>query len=613
MSMHGGGGGGGGGGHFGAHYHDVDGKVFDAKIGRRLLSYVVPYRGVLTWATVMVVAYALVGLAGPYLLKVAIDTNITQHDIHGLVITMALYLLSQAGTFLSSAQQTYWVSVVGQKILNTLRYQMTSHLMDLSLDYFGKRDAGAIMSRVTNDVSVVNDFLSSGLLSLLSDSLTLVGIIVVMLLMDARLALLAFSVIPLMAIFTTVFTIRAKRAYRLTRERIGEVNASLQENLSGVRVTQSFAREAVSEQRFDAINQRNRQANVEAVAISASFLPAVDLLSMAATAIVLWFGGSLVLHQQVTLGVVVAFLTYVTRFFQPIRDLSQIYTTFQAAMAGGERIFEILDQQSQVRERPGASELPPVRGQVKFDRVGFSYVAGVPVLKDVTFRAEPGQTVALVGPTGAGKSSIINLLCRFYDVDSGAIRIDGVDLRDVTFASLRTQLGIVLQDTFLFSGTLADNIRYGRLDATAAEIEQAARMVNAHDFISQLPDGYDTEVMERGQNFSVGQRQLLSFARALLANPCVLILDEATSSVDVRTELLIQDALQTLLRGRTAFVIAHRLSTIVNADVLLVIDHGEIVERGKHAELIAHRGKYYEIASKQFRQQAGVPVGAAAG
>ena len=602
MSMHWGGGHG---------YYDVDGKVFDARIGRRLLSYVQPHVGALTLAGIMVVANALLGIVGPYLLKVAIDTNIGQRDLHGLIVTMVLYLLAQAGTFGSAALQTYWVSLVGQKVLNTLRYQMTSHLMRLSLDYYHRHEAGAVMSRVTNDVSVVNDFLSSGLLSLLSDSLTLIGIIVVMVLLDARLALLTFAVLPLMGVATAIFTVRSKKAYRLTRERIGEVNASLQENLSGVRVTQSFAREKVSEQRFDVTNALNRKVNVQAVAISATFLPMVDVLSMLATAIVLWVGGTLVLHQQMTLGVVVAFLTYVSRFFQPIRDLSSIYNTFQAAMAGGERIFNILDERPLIQERPAARALPPVRGTVAFDHVSFSYVPDVPVLKDVNFRAKPGQTIALVGPTGAGKTSIINLLCRFYDIQSGAIRIDDVDIRDVTLASLREQLGIVLQDTFLFSGTIADNIRYGRLDATEAEVEEAARLVNAHTFISQMPDGYETPVMERGQNFSVGQRQLLSFARALLADPRVLILDEATSSVDVRTELLIQDALRTLLRGRTAFVIAHRLSTVVNADVLLVIDHGEIVERGTHAELIARRGKYYEIASKQFREQAaaGVPAG----
>lgn len=605
MSMRFGGGSGGGGS---SHYTDVTGKVFDAKIGRRLLAYIRPYGGAIAWSALMVVASALLGLAGPYLLKVAIDQNIGQHDIHGLVITMILFLLTQAGTFITAAQQTYWVSLVGQKVLNTLRYQMTTHLMDLSLDYYGQHEAGAIMSRVTNDVSVVNDFISSGVLNLLSDVLTLIGIIVVMLLLDARLALLTFSILPLMIVATVIFTIRSKQAYRLTRQRIGDVNASLQENLSGVRVTQSFAREAVSERNFDRINQENRRANVEAVAISASFLPAVDILSIIATAIVLWVGGSLVLKQQLTLGVVVAFLTYVTRFYQPIRDLSQIYNTFQAAMAGGERIFEMLDEQPKVKERPDARSLPTVNGLVRFEHVNFGYVPGVPVLKDVNFTAEPGRTIALVGPTGAGKSSIMNLLSRFYDVDSGAITIDGVDIRDVSLPSLRSQMGIVLQDTFLFSGTVADNIRYGRLDATDREVEQAARLANAHEFVSRLPDGYATPVMERGQNFSVGQRQLLSFARALLANPRVLVLDEATSSVDVRTELLLQDALRTLLKGRTSFVIAHRLSTIIDADLLLVIDHGEIVERGTHRELIANRGRYFEIASKQFRQEAALTV-----
>lgn len=591
--------GGGGGGMRGGY--DAAGVAWNPKVGQRLLAYVAPFRGQLLFAIALMALTAFMNLAGPYLIKVAIDGDIAHHDLRGLLKTTLLFLASILVTWLATARQTYIVSWVSQNVLNSMRSQLSRHLLRLSPSYYDQTEAGRVMSRVTNDVAVINEFLSNGLVGLTSDILTLVGIMVIMLSMSYKLALLSFTVLPVMVLSTVVFSVRSKAAYRNTREKIGIVNGRLQESISGVRVTQAFVRERLSEARFEETNRENLRANVRAVAVSSSFLPTVDLLSMVATGIVLWFGGNDVINHRLTLGVVVAFVTYVTRFFQPIRDLSQIYNTFQAAMAGGERVFELLDTPVTVREKPEAMVLPPVTGRLVFDHVVFGYKPGVPVLRDVNFVAEPGMTVALVGPTGAGKSSIINLVTRFYDVQSGRVTIDGYDVRDVTFSSLRGQMGLVLQDTFLFSGTVLDNIRYGRLDATEDEVRHAARMVNADDFISRLPEGYHTPVMERGNNFSVGQRQLLSFARALLADPRILILDEATSSVDVQTELLIQQALARLLHGRTSFVVAHRLSTIITADLLLVIDGGQVVERGTHRSLLAARGKYYDIYATQFR------------
>jgi len=594
--MHGGGGGPGGMLH---HYHDVTGKAYDPRIMARLLRYLAPHWAAVAGALVAMFLAAAANLAAPYLLKLAIDQFIARGDLGGLnriaLLTVTVFFLAYAATW----QQTWLMAQVGQNILATMRAQIFRHLQRLGLNYFDTHESGVTMSRLVNDVSVINDLLSTGVVNMLSDVVMLVGIVGIMLAMDLELALLTFSVLPVMVIATVLFTSRAKVAYRETRSAIGAVAADLQETISSVRVVQSFAREDVSRQRFDAVNQRNRAANIQAVTLSSAFMPVVDLLSMVATAIVVLFGGLAVIRGDVTVGVVVAFLSYVGRFFAPIRDLSQVYTTFQAAMAGGERVFELLDEEPQVHDRPGAMEMPPIRGHVAFDHVDFAYKPGEPVLKDVCLEAQPGQTVALVGPTGAGKTSIVSLLVRFYDVSDGQITIDGVDIRDVTQASLRSQLGIVLQDPFLFSGTVSDNIRLGRPSATQEEVEEAARLVGIHDFIGRLPQGYDTPVMERGQNFSQGQRQLLSFARAIIARPRILILDEATSSVDTRTERLIQQALTVLLKNRTSFVIAHRLSTIESADQVLVIDGGRIVERGTHRELLAQRGLYHHLHSLQ--------------
>ncbi|MCS7220394.1 MAG: ABC transporter ATP-binding protein [Anaerolineae bacterium] len=570
------------------------------RAARRLVTYLWPYRWM--WLLVLIATggASLTALAGPYLIGRAIDQAIAQRDRHRLAMTMLAFAGAIVGGYLFNAVSNYCMSVIGQRTLKSLRNDIFSQVQRLSLRFFDTHEPGDLMSRLVNDTDTINQFLSNGLNRILIDTLSLFGIIVVMLRLQVDLALVSFTVIPLMVGATLYFARRARVAYRRTRERIGAVSAELEENIAGVREVQAFARERENQQRFLELNAANRDAAVSAQAITAAFMPTVDILSALAMAIVAGYGGHLAVQGQASVGLIAAFLGYVQRFFMPIRAISQLYTSAQSALAGAERIFDLLDEQPEIRDAPDAFEMPPIQGHVVFDHVRFGYKPGEEVLHDVTLEALPGQTIALVGPTGAGKSSIVNLLMRFYDVWDGAVRIDGIDVRQVTQSSLRRQMGIVLQDTFLFSGTVADNIRYGRLDATDEEVEAAARLVNAHEFISRLPDGYQTRVLERGNNFSQGQRQLIAFARAVLADPRILILDEATSSVDTRTEALIQEALGRLLKGRTSFVIAHRLSTIRNADQVLMIVDGRIVERGTHEELLAHRGAYYALYSQQF-------------
>lgn len=577
-----------------------DKHTFDPRITLRLLAFLKPYWRQMAAAFGLMLITTLLTLTTPYLIKVAIDRYIAHGDMPGLTYTALLMAGAFLGSYLASAGQRWLLSWIGLRVLASLRRDLFWHLQRLSLGYHNMHIIGVTISRVINDVAVINDLLSQGLITLVGDTLVLSGIIVVMLSMSPRLALLTFSVLPLMLLGTYLFSRRAQLAFRQTRSGIAAVVGNLAEDLSGMRVIQAFAQENSSQERFEKVNRANRDAYIAAMSLSFVFLPSVEFLGMLATAVVLWFGGTAVARGDLTLGIVVAFLAYVTRFFEPIQELSQLYTTVQAAMAGGERVLEVLDTLPDVLDRPEAIEMPPVAGRVELRQVNFSYDQKTAVLRDVNLLIKPGQTVALVGPTGAGKTSIANLVARFYDVTSGAVLIDEIDVRDVSQRSLRAQMGLVPQDPFLFSGSIAENIGFGRPEASPEEIEPAARLSNAHDFITALPDGYQTEILEGGVNLSMGQRQLICIARAALADPRILILDEATASVDTVTEVLIQDAIERLFRERTALVIAHRLSTVRHADLICVIQDGRIVERGRHADLLAKGGIYRELYDKQF-------------
>jgi ATP-binding cassette, subfamily B, multidrug efflux pump len=540
-------------------------------------------------------------LLAPYLLKIAIDQHIAAGDMAGLNRIALFLAASFIGLYFATALQQYLLSRVSQRVLANLRSELFRHLQRLSLGYHDTHIIGVTVSRVINDVAVINELLAQGWITFIGDLLILIGIVVVMLSMDLKLALLTFTVLPLMFLATYLFAGRARQAFRETRTKVAAVIGDLAEDISGMRVIQAFAQEDTSQRRFKRVNVDNRNAYIKAMSLSFIFLPAIEFLGILATAIVLWFGGRMVMDTEVTIGVMVAFLSYVTRFFQPIQELSRLYTTMQAAMAGGERVLELLDTRPDVQDRPDAVEMPPIEGQVILDRVSFRYRSNTPVvLHEASLQIEPGQTVALVGPTGAGKTSIANLVGRFYEVTEGRVLIDGIDVRTVTQQSLHRQVGLVPQDSFLFAGTISENIRFGRRDASDDEVIEAAQMANAHDFIIALPAGYKSEILEGGANLSVGQRQLLCIARALLINPRILILDEATANVDTVTEFLIQDALHRLLEGRTAIIIAHRLSTIRRADLICVVQDGKIVEQGRHKELLEYDGLYRTLYERQF-------------
>jgi len=566
----------------------------------QLLQFVRPYWPQMLGAALLMLLAAGGDLLTPYLTKVAIDDNIASGDVNGLIRTSIWLALTLAVRFIAGATQSLILSWVGQKVLTTLRNRLFAHLQVLSVPYHDTHIVGVTISHILSDVGVINELLSQGLISVLSDSIMLVGTIVVMVSMEPRLALLTFSVLPLMILATAIFSRHARVAFRETRSKIAAVIGDLAENISGMRVIQAFAQEAHTQERFQEINRANRDAYVSAMSLSFIFLPAVDVLSIAATCIVLWVGGSMVAQDTLTIGIVVAFLTYVGRFFNPIRDLSQLYTTLQAATAGGERVLELLHTAPQVQDRPGATDLLEIEGRVELVDVSFRYTPDKEVLSHINMTIETGETVALVGPTGAGKTSIANLVARFYEVDQGTVLIDGHDVREIRAQSLHMQMGLVPQDPFLFAGTIADNIRFGKPSASDEEMHTAARLANADAFISRLPDGYETQILEGSANLSVGQRQLICIARALLVDPRLLIMDEATSSVDTVTEALIQEALERLLSGRTAIVIAHRLSTVRNADRIYVIDQGQLVEQGNHEELVALGGLYNELYERQF-------------
>jgi ABC-type multidrug transport system fused ATPase/permease subunit len=578
---------------------DEQGKI-KGRVLLRLLRFVKPYWSHVLLALLLMLASSGASLLAPYLTKVAIDTNIAAGDTRGLVVTSLWLAGALAVVYLASAAQSYLLSWIGQKVLASMRGELFRHLQELSVAYHDKHIVGITLSRTINDVDVINDLLSRGLVAILNDGALLIGTVIVMMTMEVRLALLTFAILPLMILATILFTRRARVAYRETREKIGAVVGDMAGNIDGMRVIQAFAQEDLTQERFEAVNRANRDAHIYAMSLSFLFMPVVDILGVLATAIVLLSGGLMVAEGILTIGVVVAFMSYVNRFFEPIRELSQIYTTLQAATAGGERVLELLDQAPLVQDNPNALPIPTIEGRIDFRDVSFRYTPETEVLHGIDLAIDPGETVALVGPTGAGKTSIANLTGRFYDVADGAVLIDGHDVRGITRTSLRSQMSLVPQDPFLFSGTITANISFGRPEASQEEITRAARAANADQFIQSLPERYETRILEGGVNLSVGQRQLISIARALLVDPRILILDEATSSVDTVTEALIQDALARLLSGRTALVIAHRLSTVRNADRIYVIDDGRILEEGHHNELLERRGLYFELYEQQF-------------
>ncbi len=591
-------------------YTEVQGKVFDWQIVRELLGYLVPYRRkMLEGAAWMLVSSGLALLA-PFLIKTTIDDYIAVGDTSGL-IWMALAIMVAYGLdFIVSWRQRLTLGTVGNSLLQVMRYRLFTKYQELSMSYFDTHETGTLIARMASDVGVINDLLANGIISMLNDFVLLISITVVMFLLNARLALMTLSVLPIMVIATLIFGRYARVAYRNTREKVSILTGRLAEDLSAMRVIQAFAEEDRTSRDFDQVNRENRDAHVSAVALSSFFTPVLEVMSFLAVAIILWFGGRSAIAGTVTVGVIVAFLTYTSRLFQPILDLSMIFNTWQAAMAGGERVQSIIHINPEIQDKPDAIELEEVKGHVEFDHVDFRYVKDAPVLQDVSFEVQPGETVALVGPTGAGKTTIASLLMRFYDVTSGAVRIDGHDVRDVKLDSLRRRLGVVPQEPFLFQGTIAENIAFGRPTASQEEIVAAAKAANAHEFVSDLPDGYDTHIQEGSTNLSLGQRQLICLARVILVQPSILVLDEATSSVDLRTEALIQDAMQELMSGRTSLVIAHRLVTVQRANTLLVIDGGRIVERGTHQELLARDGVYAHLYQTQFlSSEEPAPVG----
>ncbi len=578
----------------------VEGRSFNLRVLWYLLVFVRPYGWRMLAAFVAMLCASALTLITPYLVKVAIDGPIAEGDIAALDDITLLMLLAATGLYLASTTQRFLLSWVGQRVLADLRSALFRHLQQLPLAYHDSHIVGVTISRVISDVGVINQLLSQGLITLTGDSLLLAGIVIVMLSLNAQLALVTFSIIPLIVLATAIFARRAKLAFRKTRARNAHLVGDLAENLGGIRVIQAFANEDSTSSKFNEVNQANRDAHIEAMSLSFVFLPTVEFLGIAATGIVLLFGGISVAQGALTLGTVIAFLGYVNRFFLPVQELSQLYATMQTAMAGGERVINLLNTEPAIKDSADAMVMPPIKGRIQFQNVSFGYRQNLPVLREISLDFPAGTMVALVGPTGAGKTSIANLIARFYDASEGALLIDGIDIRQVQQRSMRSQMGLVSQDPIIFSGTIAENIRFGKPDATDAELAAAGKTANVDAFVNELPDGYETEILEDGANLSLGQRQLISIARAVLSDPRILIMDEATSSVDMVTETLIQDALQKLLAKRSSIVIAHRLSTIVNADVICVVDEGRVREMGSHAELHAQGGLYADLYERQF-------------
>jgi ATP-binding cassette subfamily B protein len=599
------------------HDEEILGKAYDSVLMRRLLRYLLPYRGQVALALVAIILAAGLQLAQPYLVKVAIDRHIQPGNLAGLDGIALAFLAILLASFTLEFLQTWTLQLTGQRIMFDMRLQIYRQLQRLDVQFYDRNPVGRLMTRVTTDVDVLNDMFTAGVVSIFGDLFMLTGIMIVLVVMDWRLALVAFSVLPLIAVVTQWFRRNARESYRVVRTLIARINAFLQEHITGMSTVQLFRQEDRTFGWFDEINRRHRDANVQSVFYYAVFYPAIEVIGAVAAALIIWFGGGWTMAGTLTLGSLVAFLQYSQRFFRPISDMSEKFNVLQAAMASSERIFKLLDtpvkiapdqrfDQPPARARSGALRSPRDRatnGSIVFEDVSFAYNETDFVLRHVSFEVKPGERVGIVGATGAGKSTLINLILRFYDTTSGRILVDGVDVRDLELQPLRDKFSLVLQDVHLFSGTIASNIRLGSTAITDVQVRAAASAVHADQFISPLPQGYDHPVAERGATLSVGQKQLLSFARALAFDPEILVLDEATSSVDTETELIIRDALKVLMAGRTTLAIAHRLSTIQDMDKILVMHHGELREAGTHQELLARRGIYYKLYQLQFKDQ----------
>jgi ATP-binding cassette subfamily B protein len=584
---------------------DVLGRAYDGRLMRRLLTYLHPYRVQVAIAVVAIIGHSALDLAPPYLTKIVIDRYIPVGDLGGLAAIAALYLIALIASFLLEYLQTWTMQVIGQRIMFDLRMELVTHLHRLDLRFYDRNPVGRLMTRLTTDVDALNELFTSGVVSVFGDVFTLIGIMAVLVWMDWRLALAAFSVLPLIAAITHWFRVNARESYRTVRTWIARINAYLQERITGMATVQLYRREQRDFQAFDEIDGRHRDANVRSIFYYAVFYPAVELVGALAASLILWVGGGRIIadgSDMLTLGSLVAFLQYSQRFFRPISDLSEKFNILQGAMASSERIFGLLDTPVEIVSTPGVAKRGSWSGPglIRFENVSFAYVEGEQVLKNVSFEVRPGERIGIVGATGSGKTTIVSLLLRFYDVQSGRITIDGVDIRDLNLSDLRALFGLVLQDVQLFAGTIAGNVRLGDEAMTDSDVRRALEAVHASAFVERLPNGLDSVVAERGSTLSVGQKQLLSFARALAFNPRVLVLDEATSSVDTDTELLIRDALKVVMRGRTTIAIAHRLSTIQDMDRILVMHRGELRETGTHQELLALRGIYHRLYELQF-------------
>ena len=592
---------------------DVLGKAYDARLMRRLLQFMAPHRASIARAFAAIVGLSVLQLAPPYLTKIAIDTHIATGELDGLDTLAIVFAVVLVLSYVLEYVQTYTLQVTGQRIIFDLRMRINEHLQRLDLSFYDRNPVGRLMTRVTTDVDTLNELFASGVVSVFRDIFMLLGIAIVLLVMDWRLALVALSVLPLIALVTQWFRKHARHSYREVRGLIAQINAFLQENITGMSTVQLFRREGRQFDQFDGINTAHRDATVASIFYYAVFYPAIEVLGALAVAAILWFGGGWTMQGTLELGSLVAFVLYSQRFFRPISDLSEKFNILQSAMASSERVFALLDTPVAVTSPVASSSAPSDGpGHIRFEHVWFAYRGDQYVLEDVTFDVAPGRRVGVVGATGAGKTTLINLLMRFYDVNRGRITIDGVDIREIPLAALRARFGLVLQDVYLFSGTVGDNIRLGNDQISDADVRRAAESVHADRFIDALPDGLHSAVAERGATFSAGERQLLSFARALAYKPGVLVLDEATSSVDTDTEELIQDALQVLMAGRTTIAIAHRLSTVQDMDTILVFHKARLREQGSHQELLAQRGLYHTLYELQYQDQESPATGVSA-